>query len=202
MGIKLLALFIILFPTLVFAGNEDIKRPEKWATPIELEGAPNLHKVSDVLYRSAQPTKKGMENLEKLGIETIVNLRSFSSDRSEIEDTHLAYEHLHMKAWHAEEKEVISFLKVVTNPKRTPVLVHCLHGADRTGTMCAVYRIAVQGWTIDEAMDEMINGGYNFHEVWANLEPWIRNLDFESIKKKVGIQEQPVTANNTAEIIK
>ena len=192
MKTHILALLLLLLPAVVLADNETANRPAKWAIPIALEGAPNLHKVSDVLYRSAQPTKAGMENLEKLGIETIVNLRSFSSDREEIEDTHLAYEHLYMKAWHAEEKEVVSFLKVVNNPKRTPVLVHCLHGADRTGTMCAVYRIAVQGWTVDEAIDEMINGGYGFHEVWKNLEPWIRNLDFESIRKKAGINTQPV----------
>jgi len=33
-----------------------IDRPEKWAQPVILDGVPNMHKVSAILYRSAQPT--------------------------------------------------------------------------------------------------------------------------------------------------
>lgn len=197
MKIKTVLVFLMLIPAAILAENKDIKRPAKWAAPMELEGVPNLHRVSDTLYRSAQPSKTGMENLETLGIETIVNLRSFNSDRDEIKDTHLAYEHLYMKAWHPEEKEIVSFLKIVSNPKRTPVLVHCKHGADRTGTICAIYRIVIEGWTVDEAVDELLNGGYGFHETWANLEPWIRSLDLESIKKKAGIPALPVAVKGT-----
>lgn len=92
-----------------------------------------------------------------------------------------------MKAWHPERKEIVRFLQLVTDPGRTPVLVHCQHGADRTGTMCALYRIAVQGWTKEDAIREMTEGGYGFHEVWRNLPSWIAELDIESIKKDVGI---------------
>jgi protein tyrosine phosphatase (PTP) superfamily phosphohydrolase (DUF442 family) len=41
-----------------------------------------------------------------------------------------------MKAWHPEEKEIVKFLKTVTDKTKTPVFVHCQHGADRTGLMC------------------------------------------------------------------
>lgn len=163
------------------------ERPENWAQPMQVEGVPNLHKVSGILYRSAQPSKEGMAQLKKLGIETVVNLRSFHSDRDKIGLTGLGYEHIYMKAWHPEEKEIIRFLQIVTNPKRTPVLVHCQHGADRTGTMVAVYRVAVQGWKTEDAVREMLDGGYGFHGIWANLIKWINNLDFERIKKEAGI---------------
>ena len=124
-----------------------------------------------------------------MGIETIVNLRSFHSDRDEIADTGLAYEHIYMKAWHPEEKEVVRFLQIVSNPKRTPVLVHCQHGADRTGTMSAVYRIVVQGWSKEDAIKEMVDGGFNFHGVWQNLKDWIDQLDVDEVKRKAGIQD-------------
>ena len=163
-------------------------RPTSWAQPVKLDGVPNLHKVSDNLYRSAQPTAKGMKNLKQKGIETVVNLRSFHSDRDEIGKTGLGYEHIYMKAWHPERKEIVRFLQIVTNPKRTPVLVHCLHGADRTGTMCALYRIAVQGWPKEEAVREMTEGDFNFHAVFDNLPKWIQELDVESIKKDAGIE--------------
>jgi protein-tyrosine phosphatase len=35
-----------------------------------------------------------------------------------------------------------------------PVFVHCLRGKDRTGTVVAVYRIARDGWTNRQALDE------------------------------------------------
>ncbi|MDO9071581.1 MAG: tyrosine-protein phosphatase, partial [Deltaproteobacteria bacterium] len=136
------------------ASTPTANRPETWAQPVKLEGVPNLYRVSGELYRGDQPSAQGMQNLKNLGLKTILNLRSFHSDRGEIGDTGLAYEHIYMKAWHPEEEDVVRFLKIVTDPKRAPVLVHCQHGADRTGTMIAVYRIAVQGWSKAEAIRE------------------------------------------------
>ena len=161
------------------------RRPISWAQPMEIHGVPNLHKITDDLYRSAQPTAEGMKNLKTLGVETIINLRSFNSDRYKIGLTGLGYEHIYMKAWHPEHKEVIRFLQIVLNEKRNPVLFHCQHGADRTGTMCAMYRMIVQGWTKDEAIQEMTQGGYGFHRIWKNLLKWIRKIDIESIKHDI-----------------
>jgi protein tyrosine/serine phosphatase len=155
---------------------------------MEMKGVPNLHKVSDTLYRSAQPSKEGMKNLKAMGIESVINLRSFHSDREEIGNTGLAYEHIYMKACHPEEKEAVRFLQIVTNPKPVPVIVHCQHGADRTGAMCVLYRIAVQGWSREEAIEEMVQGGFGFHGIWDNLLRWINTLDLERIKKGAGIK--------------
>ena len=166
------------------------ERPSKWAQPIKMAGVPNLHKVSDTLYRSAQPSAEGMKNLKAMGITTVVNLRSFHSDRDELGETGLAYEHIYMKAWHPEEKEAVRFLQIVTDQKRTPVLVHCQHGADRTGIMCALYRVAVEGWANKEALREMTKGGFGFHQVWINLPDWITDLDVERIKKKAGLDKK------------
>ncbi len=185
----LLAIIAIFFNADSLAAGENVNiRPDTWAQPINLKGVPNLHQVSDRLYRSAQPTAEGMRNLKALGIQTIVNLRSFHSDRDEIGNTGLAYEHIYMKAWHPEKKEIIRFLQIVTNPKRMPVLVHCQHGADRTGTMIAVYRIIEQGWPKEEAVREMTEGGFGFHGVWTNLPKWINDLDINEIKKMAAME--------------
>ena len=190
--IKSYFIVLVLAALLVSSGCATHPQTEEeqqtWASPIELAEVPNLHKVSDDLYRSAQPTAQGLESLKKKGIKTIVNLRSFHSDRDEIGNTGLGYEHIYMKAWHPERKEVVRFLQIVTDPNRTPVLVHCQHGADRTGTMCALYRVAIQGWTKEEAIQEMTKGDFGFHEIWINLPKWIRDLDIESIKKDAGIK--------------
>jgi protein tyrosine phosphatase (PTP) superfamily phosphohydrolase (DUF442 family) len=165
------------------------ERKPEWAVPITKHGLPNLHKINDNLYRGAQPSAEGMRNLKKMGVTTVINLRSFHSDRDEIGETGLAYEHIYMKAWHPEDKEVVRFLQIVTDPRRQPVFFHCQHGADRTGTMCAIYRIAIQGWSKEDAIDEMVNGGYNFHGIWKNLKRYIMKLDIEEMKRRAGIDE-------------
>jgi len=165
------------------------ERPENWAKKLTLPGVGNFHKVSSVLYRGQQPTSDGMKALDKMGIKTVVNLRSFNSDRREMKDTNMLYQHITMKAWHAEDKELVRFLKIVTNKNHQPVFVHCQHGADRTGTMCAFYRIAVQGWTKDQAIEEMTKGGFGYHSIWKNLIDYIQELDVEKIKQKAGIAD-------------
>ncbi len=189
--ISLLGTSVLCADLASFAAEPASKRSAEWGQAVEAAGVPNFHRVSDSLYRSGQPSSEGMKQLREKKIVTVVNLRSFHSDRDEIGSTGLAYEHIYMKAWHPEEKEAVRFLQIVTDPKRTPVLVHCQRGADRTGAMCAVYRVAVQGWTKEEAIREMTEGGYGFHAVWVNLPAWIEQLDIESVRRQAGIQKEP-----------
>lgn len=165
-------------------------RPTNWAQPMEIAGVPNFFKVSDALYRGAQPTKEGMREIEKLGVKTVVNLRSFHSDRDELGDTDLESEHIWMKVWHPEEEEVVRFLEIVTDPEKTPVFVHCQRGADRTGTMCAIYRIVVQGWSKEEAIREMTDGGFGFHSMLENLPEFIEDLDVEVLERAIEDSER------------
>jgi len=74
---------------------------------------------------------------------------------------------------------------LAADERRVPVFVHCEHGADRTGIACAAYRIVVQGWSKQQAIDEMVNGGYGFHRVWGNLIDFIRDLDVEYLKRQL-----------------
>jgi hypothetical protein len=38
-------------------------------------GVPNFHQVSERIYRGAQPTTEGFQELAKMGIKTVVDLR-------------------------------------------------------------------------------------------------------------------------------
>jgi protein tyrosine phosphatase (PTP) superfamily phosphohydrolase (DUF442 family) len=192
---------VFLLTWVAWAGPSPADRPETWAQPVRLEGVPNLYRISGELYRGDQPSPQGMQNLKDLGLKTIINLRSFHSDRGKIGDTGMAYEHIYMKAWHPEEKEAVRFLKIVTDPRRVPVLVHCQHGADRTGTMIAVYRIAVQGWSKAEAIREMTQGGFGFHPTWSNLPKWIQKLDIDRLKRQAGIQGLPVRTEEPSTLV-
>jgi protein tyrosine phosphatase (PTP) superfamily phosphohydrolase (DUF442 family) len=165
-----------------------LERPPEWARPIVKDGLPNFHKVSQDLYRGAQPTAAGVGQLRDMGIKTIINLRSFHSDKDEIGDIEIGYEHIFMKSWHPEEEEIVKFLKIVTDKEKTPVFVHCRYGADRTGLMCAIYRVAVCGWSKESAADEMVYGGFGFHPIWKNLYDYFMSLDIEAVKDKSGIR--------------
>lgn len=160
-----------------------VPRPAAWATPMVENGLSNLFKVNDHLYRGAQPTAEGMKALKKMGIKTVVNLRAFHDDKDLLKGTGLAYERIEFNTWHAEREDIVRFLKIVTDTNNMPVFVHCQHGADRTGTMCAIYRLTVDGWSKEEAIREMTQGGYGFHPVWENLVTFIRGLDVAKLKQ-------------------
>jgi protein tyrosine/serine phosphatase len=124
---------------------------------------------------------------EKLGIKTVISLRAFHSDKDEAESTKLKMERIRFNTWHPEDNDVVRFLNLVTNPANGPFLIHCQHGADRTGTMVAIYRIAVQGWTKQDAIKEMTDGGFGYHAMWKNLIQYLNKLDVEALKKKTGL---------------
>lgn len=173
-------------------------RPENWANPIAASpGLPNLHRVNSSLYRSAQPSKEGFVFLDAQPslasadrpIKTIVSLRAFHDDAPLVPaSSALRLEQIRFKTWRPENEDVVKFLRIATTPALQPVLVHCQHGSDRTGTLVAIYRIAFEGWTKAQATDEMINGGYGFHPMWENLRLYIENLDVNAIKAQVAKQ--------------
>jgi protein tyrosine phosphatase (PTP) superfamily phosphohydrolase (DUF442 family) len=162
-------------------------RPEFWAQPLQVEGVHNLYKVSDDFYRSAQPTADSMRSLEELGVRTVISVRFFHTGRRPTEGTDLAFERIAIKPWHTKEKQVVEFLQIATDPERAPVLLHCYKGADRTSMLAAMYRIVVQGWTKEAAIEEMKLGGYGFNSLWSNLIRWIKKADIESIREAAGV---------------
>ncbi len=173
-------------------------RPTSWARSVAVSpGLPNLYRVNASLYRSAQPSHAGFVYLEsRLGlaigdppINTVVSLRVFNDDSSLVTtSSQLRLEEISFKTWHPEDEDVVKFLRIATTPALLPVLVHCRHGSDRTGTMVAIYRIVVEGWTKAEAKDEMINGGFGFHPVWQDLLRYIDALDVDAMRAALEAQ--------------
>ena len=155
-----------------------------WATKLEKPGLPNLHRVSANLYRGAQPTAAGMRTLQEMGIKTVINLRGFHSDRKEAAGTGLTLAAISFKTWHPDDKDVVRFLKLVTDRQREPIFVHCQHGADRTGLMIAIYRVAVEGWTKRDAIEEMTTGDFGFHPAWKNLIAYFNEVDIDALKRQ------------------
>jgi protein tyrosine/serine phosphatase len=160
-------------------------RPATWAEPIELEGAPNLHRISPTLYRSEQPTALGMKNLEKLGIRTVINLRAFNDDADEVKGTSLRTERVKILTWRIDDKHVIEVMRMLKKAGNGPFLIHCQHGADRTGLMSAMYRILEQDWAPEDALKELVDGGYGYHSMWKNIVRYVRSVDADKLRAAI-----------------
>lgn len=100
-------------------------------------------------------------------------------------------EELSVKTWHIGDEDVIRVLRTIRRRENGPFLMHCWKGADRLGVMVSMFRIVEQGWTKDEAIDEMVNGGYGFPAAWRNIIEYIKNVDVERIRKEVGKGSAP-----------
>ncbi|KAF0199434.1 MAG: Dual specificity protein phosphatase [Bacteroidetes bacterium] len=164
-------------------------RPELWAKKVELNGFENLYKVDNDIYRSEQPGSPEMKILDSLGIRTVVNLRQFRNDDHEAKNTGLLLKHFKMNAADISYDDIVSGMDLLLKSEK-PVLVHCLHGSDRTGCLVAVYRMVKCGWTREEAIEEFLNGGFGYHK---SLFPGILNqlkiIDIEALKKDIGMLE-------------
>ena len=124
-------------------------------------GIKDFGKVNEYLYRGAQPKEEGIEELKRLGIDTIVDLRGERHGLMERERAHA--ESLGMRlvsipgtGWTApRDEQVAQFFALASETPRRKIFIHCWFGGDRDGMFVAAYRIAFDGWTAEEAVQEM-----------------------------------------------
>lgn len=125
-----------------------------------------------VLLRCGQPRVSELESIrQRYGLRTIVCARGgtrhplrgrwFRKERRYCEQSGIHLEHMPFSDAATPPADVFDrFLKIVSDPAKRPVLVHCEQGFHRTGILCAAHRIAHNGWSFDAALQEMIRGGY------------------------------------------
>jgi len=134
---------------------------------LHLAGIPNAGKISDVLYRGAQPKDAALAELKKLGITTIVDLRG--EDRQKVGWEHreatalgMRFVHIPVSGWSPPtDAQVAAFLSLFRDNTEQKVFVHCRFGNDRTGVFVATYRMAIDKWSGEQAMREMYFFGFN-----------------------------------------
>jgi protein tyrosine/serine phosphatase len=132
--------------------------------------------VNDKLWRGAQP--QGAAVFRRLGVKTVINLRHDHDDLPDLAGTEIAYVNIPMRGARPREAEIVLFLaelrRAMADPKRTPVLVHCEHGKDRTGYAIAAYRIVEEGWDADTAIQEMFD--FRFNTLYFGNPAFLRRL--------------------------
>src|SRR5262245_45227280 len=169
--------------------SESASRPPTWATPVLVEGAPNLHRVEDNFLRSAQPSAAGFRNLATAqGVRAVVSLRAFNADEPLARGLDLRLARFPIHTWDINRARVVGALRAVRGASReAPVLLHCQHGADRTGLVTALYRVLYQGWSKEDALDEMLHGNFGYHAVWGNIPRLIRRMDVGQLRREVDV---------------
>ena len=164
-------------------------RPAEWARPVSIKGVANLYQVENNFYRSAQPQAQGFKTLAaQYGVRTVISLRAFNSDEPLTRGLQLSLVRVKMHTWHIDREDVVGALRSLRGAsKEGPVLLHCQHGADRTGLITALYRVLYEGWSKQAASDEMLNGKFGYHAVWGNIPRYIRDVDVAQLKREVGV---------------
>ena len=135
----------------------------------KVAGITNFARVNDHLYRGAQPNADGIKSLARLGVKTIINLRMtndvWSAEEAEARAAGITYTNVPMSGIGQPTDEQV--LKVLSSIETAadPVFVHCQHGADRTGTIVACYRIRHDKWTSKQALQEAREHGMSPLEI-------------------------------------
>lgn len=123
------------------------------------ENLRNFLRLNDNLARGAQPKEAGFAELKKLGIATVIDLRDDDEnalkEKALAESAGLRFINLPLGNWsRPDEKDIAAIEAAIDLPENQPVFVHCKRGADRTGTVIAVYRMRHDGWDAKRALDE------------------------------------------------
>jgi protein tyrosine/serine phosphatase len=140
-------------------------------------GIENFGSAGPDVYRGAQPSAKGIEYLSQHGVRTVVNLRDDArpDEAGQVQRLGMHYVLIRSNAAVSNPDQVARFLEVVRTSPR-PIFVHCKAGRDRTGLEVAAYRIAVQGWSRDDAIRELYAYGHNW-PLFPNIVKFLRTFE-------------------------
>ncbi|MBX9876968.1 MAG: tyrosine-protein phosphatase [Candidatus Obscuribacterales bacterium] len=171
LGLLLACLLTINCPAT--AGEDDDRhRSRRHRHSHYVNGIRNFRAVHPWLFRGGKPPPQAFETINKMGVTTVVDLRDSvklaNAEKVLCKRYGMKFVHIPMSHRVAPTKQQIDeFLKVVAIAKehtgKGSVFVHCTMGDDRTGCMVAISRMAQDGYTFDEAFEEMLHFGFHRH---------------------------------------
>ena len=121
----------------------------------------NFSKIAPGVYRSNHPTHQRFQTYSEMGIETIVNLRGenhFAFHKFEVESCNqlgLKLVNIPLSARRAAPRHLMLELIDNLHNIKTPFLIHCKSGADRTGLAAAIYLMECCSVPVNQAKKEL-----------------------------------------------
>ena len=143
-------------------------------------GLSNFGQVSVSLYRGGQPTTEGYRELKQMGVDVVISFRHEKGEntleRRAVEAHGMRFINFPWHPWDTPaDTDVERFFGILAANPHSKIYVHCQEGRDRTGTMIALYRVAVDHWCPDSAVAEM--RAYHYHHFWfPHLETYVQNF--------------------------
>jgi tyrosine-protein phosphatase SIW14 len=155
-------------------------------------GIPRFGQVSENLYRGGQPSAEGLQELKRIGVQVVIDLRGSPSKTEREVVTKLGMEYVSIPSHcpFPSKKPWVRFLGVVRENRGKKVFVHCRLGDDRTGLAVATYRIAEEGWSSEEALREMKTFGFAgvHHVICPGMAEYVRKFP-EQLKTDPAFRE-------------
>jgi protein tyrosine/serine phosphatase len=122
----------------------------------------NFHKVSDELYRSAQPNPYQLKNIiKKYNIKTVINLRGpekiaiLDLEREICKNMNINLIEIKYHSRGIPNFERVEKAKELFETIEYPALIHCKAGSDRTGLLSALYLYFIKKVDIKEAIKQL-----------------------------------------------
>ncbi len=121
----------------------------------------NKHRVTDRLWRSAQPAPYQLAQLKAEGVRTVVNLRggrehgSWQLQKDACDRLGLTLVDFVVRSRGAPDRETILGAKRFFETVEYPAVLHCKSGADRAGFVAALYLIVHEGRPVAEALRQL-----------------------------------------------
>lgn len=147
------SLFIVIPASLFAAGGPAI---------------PKFEQINEHVYRGAQPTARGFEELAKMGIKSVVDLRREDQqvlrEKQIVTALGMRFVSVPMTMHAPTDEQIAKVMEQLQSQSAWPVYVHCHGGRDRTGTVVACYRIAHDGWKNNTALDEANHRGLRMYD--------------------------------------
>ncbi|KMT56501.1 dual specificity protein phosphatase family protein [Pseudomonas fildesensis] len=173
--------FMALFATVHARADEASSiRSAEWAQPVGTQY--NLHQMTPTLYRSALPDSNAVPLLEQLKIGTVINFLP-ESDANWLKASGIHQVQLTYRTNHVDDTDVLAALRAIKDAQANgPVLMHCKHGSDRTGLMAAMYRVVVQGWSKEDALNEMTLGGFGSSNGFKDGVRYMMKADIDKLR--------------------
>ncbi|WP_104499993.1 dual specificity protein phosphatase family protein [Acinetobacter indicus] len=161
------------------------QRPSAWAQPLDAQH--NFYQVSPILFRSEQPDQQLAALLQQHEIDVVINLRPKATDAEPLQQHGLQSVHLPIHTWAIDREDLLQVMQQIqtAQAQQQKVLIHCYHGADRTGASVAMYRIMFEDWSVEQALAEMKYGGFGFHPIWVNIDALFRPENIKWIRQQL-----------------
>jgi hypothetical protein len=152
-----------------------------FAEEIHLPGVADFGKVNNFLYRGGQPKRDGLEELKRFRVDTIVDLRGelrglVENERHRAESLDMRFINLPGSGWATpKDEEIAQFFDLILERPRRTIFIHCWLGGDRSGMFIAAYRIAFEGWSPQQAIQEM--RAFHYLHFWhRNMARWVEKF--------------------------